>query len=160
MRTGNRLSLSFIVLSVILIISVSFSKLAWGHHLYVRTYQSTVKVKAFFADGTPGRNMKVTVKRFAKDTQKWELYSHGKTDREGKYYFSPHQPGKYRIEVVGKGGHAGRATIQVTEAGIKSNQKGERKIPLPARVFSGLGYIVGLGGLVFWYLSRRSKGSN
>lgn len=161
MRTGNKLSSAFIVVSSILIISVAFSKSASGHNLYIRTYQSAVKVKVFFVDGTPGRNMKVTVKRSTKDSEKWELYSQGESDWEGKYYFSPDKPGKYRIEAVGKGGHGETKTIQVTEAGIKasSNQKGERKIPLPTRVFSGLGYIVGLGGLAFWYLNRRSKGS-
>lgn len=163
MRAVNKINAVSLIICLTLMTFVSVSKVAWGHNLYVRAYQrSTIEVKVFFTDGTPGRNMEVIVKRYQNESESWTTYYRGATDQGGKFNFSPDKPGEYKVVVTGLGGHRGTESINVTETGVKipSDQNGVGKIPLPIRVFAGLGYLVGLAGIAFGYLTWKSRRRN
>lgn len=163
MRALNKINAVSLIICLTLMIPVSVSKVAWGHNLYVRAYEhSTIEVKAFFTDGTPGRDMEVVIKHYQNESKSWATCYRGKTDQGGKFNFSPDKPGKYKVVVTGLGGHRGTESINVTDAGVKtpSDQNGVGQISLPIRVFAGLGYIVGLAGFAFGYLSWKSRRRN
>lgn len=78
----------------------------------------------------------------------------GLTDRRGVFSFRPGPPGNYTLEAIGEsaGGHLHYDKRVLWVPG------GVAEVPLWQRLSNSLGYVVGLGGILWGYLVwRRSR---
>ncbi|RUM88286.1 MAG: cobalt transporter CbiM [Thermodesulfatator sp.] len=134
---------------------LALPSVSWGHRLDADVYLTPqgLRVEAYFPDGTPGRNDRVTVYCQGKKV------AEGRTDAQGVALLPrPKDCLQARIVVTGSLGH--RAVRTLTLAPTSSPQPGPPprapKEPFPWKgVLSGLGFIFGLAGLILAWDTRR-----
>ena len=100
-----------ILLSVLMYQSINFQPaLAHGTDYRVIEGGETVAVEFFFSNNEPMRYAEVLV--FSPDDEKIE-YQNGRTDRRGRFAFSPQTSGTWRMEVKDGVGHEVHATLEI-----------------------------------------------
>lgn len=145
--------LLFFILCAVLIPSF-----ALAHRLYVEL--KSVPEKVFiecYAEFEGGKACADgDVKVFREEGGVWRPLPEfsGKTDGDGRYRFGPVGVGRYKV-VVERIGHRAEGIIEVGGEGVEKRAE----VPLIFRVFMGIGYLLGIGGIAFWikgYRERRS----
>lgn len=137
---------------VILLLVTMGPAVASGHALIIDHGVEAIYIEAYYGGVTPIPAQDVDVKVFYPDGS---LYIEGKTDENGKFSFDPKHGGEWQV-VAESAGH--RAEKIVTTTGACESGSA---MPLYLRVFAGMGYIIGILGLFFWYKgykqARQSK---
>lgn len=79
----------------------------------------------------------------------------GRTDRLGRISFVPDRAGDWRVTIATEDGHGIDATVRVDEGGAVAASDSSRRGG-PEMVLAGVGYVVGVAGLVV-LLGRRRR---
>lgn len=123
-----------------------------------------------YADGSPLVNASAELSR-SDSSDSRILLAESRSNGEGRFVFpAPRAPGEFQITVDDGLGHQGKTSLIVTaDTSIPSSADASAPITPPAglqrssveanwvRWLSGLGYLLGLFGLVSWWFSRRKK---
>ncbi len=78
----------------------------------------------------------------------------GRSDAQGRIPFLPDEAGRWRVEVATEDGHGLQAEVQVSEAGEVSGVTAPRENRW-VMAGAGLGYLLGLAGLLYGWQQRR-----
>ena len=121
-----------------------------AHRAFVgEIMEDEVRLKAWYEGGDPMNE--ASVKVYAIEDGKEELYLEGLTDEEGVYSFEPKdEAAEYRV-IVEQLGH--RAKTKIDLEGPSSQEEAE--LPLYARIIAGFGYLLGLAGAGMIYSARK-----
>lgn len=139
------------ILTTIILILAAGS--AGAHRLYIDWRIGGIEIESFYGGGAPCQDAVVKVY-----SSKGELLREGKTDKEGKYSFSPLigvNEYKVIVEATHLPGHRAEKIVNLKGADISKEK--ERKLPLLFRVFAGLGYLLGIAGAGMAYIGWREK---
>ena len=142
----------------ILTVCIFFSllKSADAHRVIVFAWVegNTVFVESKFNGGKKVKNGKVTVT----DARGVELLC-GITDDNGEFSFRVPKRAELKIILDAGAGHRGEWKIPLEEVEAVTTRSGNlnQKGPTAKDVFAGIGYIVGLVGIVAYLNSRRKK---
>lgn len=118
-----------------------------AHRMNIDVTKQTIEIEAYYGDGKPVKNGDIRVYK-AND----EIYLTGKTDDNGKFSFEVKDiDSEYLIIEVKQTGH--KAELKI---GTGVSSSGE-EMELYQRIFAGIGYLVGMAGIVSFYLSRKMK---
>lgn len=146
--------------------------LAHGVHVTVSINGEVITGLVTYADGSPMVNASAELSRSdPSDTRTLLAQSH--SNDEGRFAFpAPRAPGEFQITVDDGLGHRGKTSLIVsanTPAPSSADADTSAPITPPAglqtssvekhwvRWLSGLGYLLGLFGLVSWWFSRRAN---
>ncbi len=108
--------------------------------------EETVHLSFYFPDRSPVKGASVVVKGVG-----GEVVAEGVTDKEGRFTFRAKGAPLYTAICEGGVGHRTEVTIPL---GARKGGEKEGRMPL-RELFSGLGYIIGLAGILMWAFSRR-----
>ena len=118
-----------------------------AHRMNIDVTKQTIEIEAYYGDGKPVKNGDIIVYK-----ANGEIYLQGKTDDNGKFSFEVKDTdSEYLIIEVKQTGH--KATIKI---GTGVSSSGE-EMELYQRIFAGIGYLVGMAGIVSFYLSIKMK---
>lgn len=81
-------------------------------------------------------------------------FAAGRTDRLGRVSFLPDRAGAWRVVVSAADGHGASVVVTVDEAGEVS-QVSAAGPSRPARIAAGVGYLLGVAGLLALWKARR-----
>ena len=132
------------------------TSLAWGHRMdhAVSTAEAQVLTVSFpFGDQPVFEPYQV----FAPDTD--IPFQAGRTDMQGRVSFLPDRPGRWRVVVSTEDGHGVEVRIRVDEALAVTEIEGPGAGGL-AMTLAGVGYLLGLGGLLVLWRQRKSASKN
>lgn len=83
----------------------------------------------------------------------------GRTDMQGRVSFLPDRPGRWRVVVTTEDGHGVEVRIAVDEALQIAEVEGPGAGGL-AMTLAGVGYLLGLGGLLVLWRQRKSQSAS
>lgn len=124
-----------------------------AHRLYIDYRIGKVEIESFYGGGTPCRDATVRVY-----TNQEKLLQEGKTDKEGKYSFSPLigvNEYKIIVESTHLPGHRAERVVNLKSIGVSKGKKEE--LPLFSRIIAGFGYLIGIAGVSMAYIGWRDK---
>ena len=147
-----------IFLPLLLILLWSGTSLAHRINVFALLEGQEIKGEVFFSDGKPARKAEIKIKMGEK-TYKTQ------TDEEGRFAFRLPQRPEAEVKIVAYAGLGHRATLTLSPERPKSKEETSRS--LPARpphlgpswrdIFSGLGYIVGIFGILAYLKARHGS---
>ncbi|WNY27202.1 hypothetical protein [Methanolapillus ohkumae] len=151
MKIQKTVSLFILICLMIALLSVP----AAAHGTYMSYETGNIKVKAWYQGGEPMANCDYEVYSIiaSNGNENETLYLTGKTDESGTLTFEPKDSVSiYRVKVV-SGEHAAQRRIDLADGA--ANAAGDHGISW-LNVFAGLGYIVGIAGILMYALSRKN----
>ncbi|MDV0447332.1 hypothetical protein MsAg5_12170 [Methanosarcinaceae archaeon Ag5] len=147
-------------ISLLVLFSLMLTMLAApaaAHGTYMTLEPNGVKVQAWYQGNEPMANCDYQVYAISvsNGTETESLYLTGKTDDNGTAVFDI-KPGVniYRVKVI-SGEHAAERRIDL--AAGSSGAAGDHSHVSWFNVFAGLGYIVGIAGILMYFMSRKQK---
>ncbi|WNY24608.1 hypothetical protein [Methanolapillus millepedarum] len=145
--------------SLLVLLSLALTMLAVpaaAHGTYMSLEPNGVKIQAWYQGNEPMANCDYQVYAISviNGTESESLYMTGKTDENGTAVFDI-KPGVniYRVKVV-SGEHAAERRIDLAEGSMGA--AGDHGISW-FNVFAGLGYIVGIAGILMYVMSRKTN---
>jgi nickel transport protein len=158
----------------VLIVLVLLPQLALAHGVRVIASMNGEVITGLvtYADGSPMVNASAELSR-SDPADARTLLAQSRSNGEGRFAFpAPRAPGEFQITVDDGLGHRGKTSLIVsanTPAPSSADADTSAPITPPAglqtssvekhwvRWLSGLGYLLGLFGLVSWWFSRRAN---
>ena len=129
---------------------------AAAHGVYMsHEYTPTdVTIKAWYQGGDPMANCDVEI------TIGNEIYMTGKTDADGYYTFPIKSGTNSYIAKVTEGEHAVSRKVDVVAGGTGGSSGSIFGESLIVNVIAGLGYIIGIAGIILYFQSRKNMKKN
>ena len=129
------------------------SSAAWAHRMHheVSTGQAQVLTVSYTFGQQP---IFEPYQVFAPDTD--VPFQTGRTDMQGRVSFLPDRPGRWRVVVTTEDGHGVEVRIRVDEDLEITEIEGPGAGGL-AMTLAGVGYLLGLGGLLVLWRQRSRK---
>lgn len=120
---------------------------AFAHkvNIFAYTEGDTVYTESYFPDGKKVKGGRIEVY----DSQGKKLLE-GVTDEKGQFNFKLPKIDKLKIIINASMGHRNSCTLTME----KPAKLKEKKIPL-RDIISGIGYIFGIAGIIFYFLSKK-----
>jgi len=144
---AGRLSLALALLLV--------TSLAWGHRMHHEV--STAEAQVLTVSHAFGQQpVFEPYQIFAPDTD--VPFQTGRTDMQGRVSFLPDRPGRWRVIITTEDGHGVEVRVRVDEALEITEVEGPGAGGL-AMTLAGVGYLLGLGGLLVLWRQRASSSS-
>jgi len=140
-----------VTLTIVILILVAGS--AGAHRLYIDYRIGKIEIESFYGGGSPCQDAIVKVYN-----NKEELLQEGKTDKEGKYSFSPVigvNEYKIIVEPTHMPGHRAERIVNLKAIDV-SKVKAE-ELPLFSKVLAGFGWLAGIAGASMAYIGWREK---
>lgn len=149
------MNIKYIGLLIVIIVLVS-TGYAGAHRLHVDWRIGKIQVESFYGgDGAPCQDALVRV--YSSDG---ELLEEGKTDKEGRYSFSPviwEKKYKIVLEPTHMPGHRVEKMINLETMNVSASSKKEGELSLLVRAIAGIGYLFGIAGISLAYMSWKSR---
>lgn len=130
---------------------ISFKVFAHKVNVFAYVEGGTIYTESYFPDGRKVEGGAIEV--FNSTGKKLE---EGVTDKDGIFTFNVPSKEDLKIVLNASLGHRTEYIINASEISKVPNKKEKGKIPLKD-VFSGIGYIFGLAGIVMYILSRKKR---
>ena len=111
-----------------------------------------VVIKLFYADDTPFSFEAYEIYRAGEQ----QPYQVGRSDSQGRIAFLPDRAGDWRIKTYSEDGH-GLDFRLATDAAALLAGSDKPAFERHSRIFIGVGFILGLFGLLSLYLKRKQK---
>ncbi len=133
-----------------------FTSLAWGHRMHheVSSAQAQVLTVSHAFGQQP---IFEPYQVFAPDSDM--PFQTGRTDLQGRVSFLPDRPGRWRVVVSTEDGHGVEVRVRVDEA-LAITQVENPGAGGLAMTLAGVGYLLGLGGLLVLWRQRKSPSKN
>ena len=133
-----------------------FTSLAWGHRMHheVSSAQAQVLTVSHAFGQQP---IFEPYQVFAPDSDM--PFQTGRTDLQGRVSFLPDRPGRWRVVVTTEDGHGVEVRVRVDEA-LAITQVENPGAGGLAMTLAGVGYLLGLGGLLVLWRQRKSPSKN
>lgn len=133
-----------------------FTSLAWGHRMHheVSSAQAQVLTVSHAFGQQP---IFEPYQVFAPDSDM--PFQTGRTDLQGRVSFLPDRPGRWRVVVSTEDGHGVEVRVRVDEA-LAITQVENPGAGGLAMTLAGVGYLLGLGGLLVLWRQRKSASKN
>ena len=143
---------------IVLVALLILSGIVNSHRVHISSRIGELKVKSWFGGGEPIKDGKVTVYTIKDGVE--EFYIEGITDKGGEYGFPPKiGVTAYRVEVESTHLPGHRVETIVNISAIKSAGEGisgGTELPPYQGIIAGVGYLLGLAGIVMIYLARKN----
>ena len=149
MKKKSKYFLKIICLIFLFLTTVSIS--VSGHSVYVDVVQQTITVEAYYGDGRPAKDADITIYK-----ANGETYLTGLTDEDGRYSFDIEEGvnSENLIVEVEQVGH--KASVSVGSISTIDNTDTPF---LGFQAIAGIGYLLGIAGLVSLYSAWQMKNS-
>ncbi len=145
------------LLWVVLTLFFFFPNLSWAHriNIFATCTGKEVKGEVFFSDGRPARNATIKIQA---DGLTYET----KTDKKGRFiYHLPRPATSIKISAYAGMGHKAVLTLTKASSTPKPLPSSPPKLgPSWREIFSGLGYIVGIFGIIAYLKARAYVSKN
>ncbi len=87
-----------------------------------------------------------------------EVYQTGRSDVRARIVFVPDRAGDWRVQVSTDDGHGASITVAV-DSDLRPLAADARGSDRGARVVAGVGYLLGLAGLIMFWRARKASGN-
>ena len=151
---GHSRTIKILVMLISFLYLLIVSPSAFAHKVNIFAYVEgdTVYTESFFPDGKKVKGGIIEVY----DSQDKKLLE-GVTDEEGQFNFKPAKKDDLRIVINASLGHRNSYMLSRDELlGLGIRER--REEVSPREVISGIGYIFGITGIIFYFLSKRRNG--
>lgn len=136
-----------------------WSGICFAHRINVFAFfeGQEIRGEVFFSDGKPARKAKIEVKLGEKTYRT-------QTDEEGRFSLKLPQKPQAEVKIIAYAGLGHRATLTLSPEKTETKDKSSKAKTLPAKpphlgpswrdILSGLGYIVGIFGILAYLKAR------
>jgi nickel transport protein len=84
-------------------------------------------------------------------------FQSGRINALGEMSFRPDRPGAWRVVVATEDGHGAEVRVDVDPAGVATAGGGGAELSQAARLAAGLGYLLGVFGIIALWRGRRAR---
>jgi len=141
------------VICCLCLLTVSPSAFAHKVNIFAYVEGDTVYTETYFPDGKKVEGGKIEVY----DSEGKKLLE-GVTDREGRFNFKPPKIDNLKIVINASMGHRNSYLLSRDEFStllIKKYEKIKKDKTSSKDIIAGIGYIFGIAGIAFYFLSKR-----
>lgn len=145
-KTKTNFSIKICMLLVILIFCMQSVS---AHDLDIEIVERSITVKAIYSDGKPAANAEIIIYNSNR-----EIYLSGTTNEHGEYSFEigdELSADEFFVEVQ-QTGHRSSITID-----LRTISRGPDDMFIGFKIIAGLGYLVGIAGIISYYLFWKMK---
>ena len=144
-----------------LLLSVGVAAPAHGHGVDYRVERAEAVVVRFSSHHEPAI-VDAGFRVFAPDGR--SLFAEGRTDSLGRAVFVPDAPGRWRLVMATADGHGAEVEVVLDETGLAAAEEqairigsAERSTGRLSATAAGVGYLLGLGGLLALWRRREVR---
>lgn len=150
------------LLQAVIFLLFSANSFAHALHIFAQYDGTTISGKAYYSDQTPAAETYVEAVRMGET----EPAVYGKTDREGRFSLPFTQDGTFNVIIEGAEGHRAEMVVQKlanqplssSELQLVREEIAQLKDKIYLRdILGGIGYILGIFGLVALLKTRKEK---